>query len=120
MIRADRLNEDLLQRLQHAVPDGALIHTVANRRPNWVVEVSSQGVRVETEESRRKGSPPQLVPAWMLQVAWDELRAKGRLEQGELLEVLNVKRSAAVVALLAQLPGVSAVAKPVTTLHYKA
>lgn len=114
----EHLEADLLARLKAAVPDGTLIHTVANSKPNWVIDITSVGARIETEDSRLKGLPPQLVPAWMIQVAWDQLRTEGSLEQSVLLEKLNVKRSAAVVALLAKLPGVSVVTKPVTTLRY--
>ena len=55
---------------------------------------------------RTKVAGPQLVPGWMLQAGWDELSAAGRLSQTDLLERLNVKRSAAVMAILARLPGV--------------
>lgn len=119
MTHIEHLDADLLQRLRDAIPDGSLIHTVAHRKPNWVIDITSVGVRIETEDSRLKGLPPQLVPAWMIQTAWDRLRTEGNLEQSVLLEKLNVKRSAAVVALLAKLPGVSAVTEPVTTLRYQ-
>ena len=52
------------------------------------------------------GSGPQLVPAWMIAAAWDRLRDKGELSQQELLNELNVKRSAFVCALVAKFPDV--------------
>ena len=56
--------------------------------------------------SDERGSGPQTVPAWMIAVAWNRLRQKGELSQNELLNDLNVKRSAFVVALFAQFPDV--------------
>jgi hypothetical protein len=42
----------------------------------------------------------------MIVVAWNHLQKKGELSQNELLNDLNVKRSAFVCALLAQFPDV--------------
>jgi hypothetical protein len=42
----------------------------------------------------------------MIEVAWDRLCKSGSLRQDELLNDLNVKRSAFVCALLAQFPDV--------------
>lgn len=63
---------------------------------------------LETEASKAKGAGPQLVRAWMLNTAWHHLRSTGSLDNRFLLSVkgLNVKRSSAVCALLAQTPGV--------------
>jgi len=48
----------------------------------------------------------QLVPAWMLQLAWDYLQRYGELSNRYLLadDGLNVKRSSAGCALLDTLP----------------
>jgi len=48
----------------------------------------------------------------MVQIAWAELTTKRRLTQARLLNELNVKRSAAVFAMLACLPGVDAIRHP--------
>lgn len=42
----------------------------------------------------------------MIVAAWDRLKARGELSHDELLNELNVKRSAFVMALLAQFPDV--------------
>lgn len=77
-----------------------------DRKRNVVVECTPQGVYVETARSREKGTGPQLVPSWMVALAWDYLRAHGTLTNRYLLDVLHVHRSAFVCALLARLPDV--------------
>jgi hypothetical protein len=57
------------------------------------------------------------VPAWMLALAWEYLLAHGTLTNRHLLAAdgLNVKRSSAVCAVLARLPGIAvASTRPVT------
>jgi hypothetical protein len=53
-------------------------------------------------------APPQLIPAWMFTLASDYLRTHGHLSNRYLpaTDGLNVKRSSAVCAILARLPGV--------------
>ena len=46
------------------------------------------------------------MPAWMIQTAWDHLRARGSLTNLLSNKGLNVKRSSAVCALLSRLPDV--------------
>lgn len=53
-----------------------------------------------------QGSGPRRVLAWMIAAAWDRLRDKGELSQQELLNELNLKRSAFVCALVAKFPDV--------------
>lgn len=89
-----------------AVEIGTPIYTLTIKRPNWIAAIDRTGVWVETERSRRLGSPPQLVPAWMIETGWEHLTRAGELSQKELLNTLNVKRSAFVCALLAQFPDV--------------
>ena len=103
-----RLSPELLSLLRTHAPAGSTIATVADGNPNWITGVGDDGVWIETESSKAKGSGPQLVPAWMIQVAWDHLQHSGSLENSYLVstEGLNVKRSSAVCALLASLPGV--------------
>jgi len=71
--------------------------------------VTPAGLYVETESSRNKGSPPQLIPAWMFTLAWGYLRTHGELSNRYLLTTdgLNVKRSSAVCAILSRLLGVA-------------
>ena len=68
-----------------------------------VQAVTDIGVTVSTGKSP-KGT---LVPAWMIVFAWQLLKARGRLENDELLNQLypRVMRSSFVCALLARLPG---------------
>jgi hypothetical protein len=105
----EHLQPDLLALLREHTPAGAVIATVSTGKPNWVIGVEERGVWIETEASRTKGTGAQLVPAWMIQIAWDHLRRHGTLDNTYLLASsgLNVKRSSAVCALLVRLPDVS-------------
>jgi hypothetical protein len=82
--------------------------TLARAQANRVVGIDRSGLWIETEASKRKKLPPQHVPAWMFQLAWDYLTTHGSLTNRHLLATdgLNVKRSSAVMAILARLPGV--------------
>jgi hypothetical protein len=106
---AEVLDADLLARLRAAVPVPERIATLGDARPNWVRDITPDGVWVETERSRAAGRPAQLVEAWMIQIAWDWLAAHGTLTNRHLLATdgLNVKRSSFVCALLACLPEVA-------------
>lgn len=68
---------------------------------------------VVTERSRELRRPAQLVPAWMIQIAWEYLASHRALTNRYLLadDGLNVKRSSFVCALLAALPGVTVTAR---------
>ena len=101
----------LFAMLQAEVALNPLFLTLTHGRPNHVVEVTRSGMYVETEASMEKGRPPQLVPAWMIEMVWIALRTRGRISQQEVLadDGLNVRRSAAVCAVLARLPGVGVV-----------
>jgi hypothetical protein len=83
--------------------------TLDQARPNRVTEITPQGIYVETEASKAKGNPPQLIPAWMFTLAWEYLRSQGRLSNRYLLATdgLNVKRSSGVLAILSKLPGIT-------------
>lgn len=108
-------HESLRRGIEAAVSPGQVILTLGMSRPNRVVAIIDDGVLVETNRSEERASAPQLVPAWMITVAWDHLTRHGRLRQQELLDDLNVKRSAFVCALLAQLDGVDVEStRPVT------
>lgn len=91
---------DLLERVQHAVQPGQVINTLGIARRNRIVAISRDGILVETDRSDAMGKGPQLVPAWMVEIAWDHLCLHGHLSNQQLLNDLNVKRSAFVCALL--------------------
>ena len=105
----DVLDAELLLTMRAAVAAQPIIPTISDGRPNcWIEEVTPDGVWVETERSRQLGGPAQLVPAWMIQVAWEYLASHGTLTNRYLLaDGLNVKRSSFVCALLATLPDVT-------------
>jgi len=100
------LDDDLLERITEIVKDGDVIETLSNKRTNWIASFDRAGVWVETERSRARGAGPQLVPAWMIVVAWERLCKNGTLSHIELLHDMKIMRSAFVCALLAQFPDV--------------
>lgn len=112
----------LLRMLRRAIRVGSVLPTVGTGQPNTVVEIAPHGVYVETARSAARGAGPQLVPAWMVQLAWDYLRLHGELTNRYLLagDGLNVKRSSAVCALLAQLPGVEVASTSPVVLRLRA
>ncbi|MBU9763543.1 hypothetical protein FR943_06765 [Mycobacterium sp. TNTM28] len=114
---AAELDDDLFDRIALALEGVDVIETLSIKRPNWISAFDRTGVWVETERSRARGSGAQRVPAWMFDVAWKQLCKNGSLSQIELLNDLNVKRSAFVCALLAQLPDVVVVQNRPTVLE---
>jgi hypothetical protein len=84
-LHADEFDDALLARIESVVSPGTEIQTL----------------------SASLHTGPQLVPGWMIATAWRRLQKQGVLSHKELLEDLNVKRSAFVVALLAQFPDVT-------------
>ncbi len=85
-----------------------VIETLGTKRArNRIVQVVPQGVYVETERSEAHQRGAQLVPSWMIQLAWDFVRTHGALTNKFLLanDGLNVKRSSFVCALLSRVPG---------------
>ncbi|ABK70343.1 hypothetical protein [Mycolicibacterium smegmatis] len=100
------LDDDLFDRITSVMQAGHELSTLSIKRPNWITAFDRGGVWVETERSRASGTGPQLVPAWMIVTAWTRLCEHGTLSQVELLNELNVKRSAFVCALLARFPDV--------------
>jgi len=83
-----------------------LFRTLRRGSRDLVTDVTPGAVYVETDSTRKKGTGPRPVEAWMLNLAWDHLRTHGRLTNAELLDDLRVHRSSAVCALLARVPGV--------------
>ena len=104
--RSTEFNDELFNRVLSVLESGDEITTLSNKRPNRIVSIDRSGVSVETLRSDHRGTGPQIVPAWMIVAAWDHLRQNGELTHHELLNELNVKRSAFVCALLAQFPDV--------------
>jgi len=102
--RTEVLEPDLEERLRRAIPEGTTVFTLSSRRPNRVDSIGPEGVVVTTERSA-VADKSEMVPAWMLNHAWHELMRAGSLEARELVK--TVKRSSAVCALLAELPGVT-------------
>ena len=103
---AAELDDDLLERITEVVTGGDAIETLSNKRTNWIASFDRAGVWVETERSRARSTGPQLVPAWMIVAAWEQLCKNGTLSHIELLHDMKVMRSAFVCALLAQFPDV--------------
>jgi len=99
-------DDELFERIQSIVRPGEEILTLAGKRPNVIASIDRDGIRVKTLRSESRRSGPQLVPAWMIVKAWRHLQKTGVLTNVELLEDLNVKRSAFVIALLAQFTNV--------------
>ncbi|MCV7007541.1 hypothetical protein [Mycobacterium gordonae] len=116
--RAVELDDDLFERICSVVKRSDEIVTLSIKRINKIAAVDRSGVRVETARSERLGTGPQLVPAWMIVRAWQHLRSRGELTQDELLNDLNVKRSAFVCALLAQFEDVVVKSARTTTLQF--
>jgi hypothetical protein len=105
-VSAAEFADDLFDQVTAVVGPGTVIMTLSSKKLNRIIDVDREGVLVETERSLKLGSGPQRVPAWMIAAAWNRLRDKGELSQQELLNELNVKRSAFVCALVAKLPNV--------------
>ena len=115
-----RLPEQLVEAFEDLRATNPVITTVGRGRPNRIARVGPEGVWIETGASAAKHSGPQLVPAWMILAAWDHLTTSGRLENAYALSSsgLGIKRSSAVCALLAHLPGVSvASSRPVVLVY---
>lgn len=114
------LDETLERYLRTTMNREGFVTTLSNGRVNRIDGVSRDGVTVSTDASDEKGAGPQLVPAWMLNVAWNHLRVTGSLTNRYLLasDGLNVKRSSAVCALLATVPGVTIASSRPIELRY--
>lgn len=105
---AEPLGAELFALIDTAVQADPVIRTLGTGAINRVVEHTPHGLYVETERSRSRKAGAELVPGWMVQLAWDFLIAHGTLTNKFLIDSdgLNVKRSSFVCALLARLPGV--------------
>ncbi|MBA2577857.1 MAG: phospholipase D family protein [Actinomycetota bacterium] len=110
---ADTFPPDLWEELRAVLAPGSTVRTLAQGRPNRIVELTREAVWIETERSARLGRGAEPVPAWMLNIAWDHLAARGRLTNRHLVATdgLNVKRSSAVCAILATMPSVEVLSR---------
>lgn len=102
----DELAPDLLAAIEAAARVSPVFTTLRSRAPNRVTEVTASEVHVETARSSRRRGRAEPIPAWMFNLAWDSLHARGELTNATLLKELRVHRSSAVCAILARLPGV--------------
>lgn len=94
--------------LPTAVRDRTVLTLGPSPRRNRIANLTRYGLHLETERTRQRKTGPQLVPAWMFNLAWTYLQTHGSLTNRHLLDVLRVHRSSAVCAVLAQLPPVAA------------
>ena len=116
--RPAEFDQELFQLINRIVGVGDVVTTLGTARPNRVSAIDETGLWVETEKSIREGKGPKLVPAWMINAGWQHLEKHGRLSQAELLDDLNVKRSAFVCGLLARFPGVEVGDEENIVLHF--
>jgi HKD family nuclease len=88
-------------------------------RPNRVVELTPVEVLVETARSRSRTHGAEPIPAWMFNLAWEQLRTHRTLSNSELLNDLRVHRSSAVCAMLARLPQIERLAGREIVLRWR-
>jgi hypothetical protein len=117
--RPREFTPELLARIQRAVQPGDVISTLTRRQLNRIVAIDDHQILVETDRSTKRGAGPRPVPAWMVQIAWDHLTKNGSLTNTHLLDVLNVKRSSFVCALLARFQDVEVVSERPLTLRHR-
>lgn len=110
------MDAGLLERLLDVVQPGDEVLTVANGKPNVVIALDASGAMIETKRSSEKGGAKH-VPAWMFNEAWRMLQHDGTIANADLIE--KVKRSSAVLALLAQLAEVEVESSKPTVLRLR-
>lgn len=109
----------LLDMLNDAVEQDPVFMTLGpSPKANRVTDVTPYGLYIQTERSIKLGGVPQLVEAWMLELAWDYLRFHKTLSNTYLLNELRVHRSSAVCAILARLPMVEKLPGPQIVLRW--
>lgn len=104
-VEREVLEPALYEKILAAHRDSPVFVTLGKAAENVVREVTPSALYVDTERSLARGKP-EPIPAWMLNLAWEALQARGTLDNGTLLDDLRVHRSSAVLAILARLPGV--------------
>ena len=119
--KATTLDSELRSMLAQVHQDNPVVSTISTGKPNRIAAVEESAVWIETEKSKADGKGALPVAAWMLQSAWDHLRSTGSLDNRFLgaSDGLNVKRSSAVCALLAHLPGVTVTSSRPIMLTYE-
>jgi len=116
----EELEPELLALISAAARQDPVFRTLGRSpQENVVTEVTPSEVLVETARSRDRTGGPAWIPAWMFNLAWDELRARGELSNRTLLDDLRVHRSSAVCAILARLPPVEVMPGRQITLRWK-
>lgn len=107
-------DSQLLARISVVVSEGDLIATLDRRSPNKIGQISPAGIEVTTERSAATVGGAVLVPAWMFNVVWEELREHGRVDREQVDRLRpgrKVKRSSIVFAILERLPEVDVVGR---------
>lgn len=113
------IEPELLAMLAAVARENPRVYTLGpSAAENIVSDVTASGLWVETARSRERSMGAQLVPPRMLNLAWDTLRARGRLSNREMLEELRMHRSSFVCAVLARLPGVTVDSGRTIVLRY--
>jgi HKD family nuclease len=115
----ETFGDDLFPALTRAVRSSPEFLTLgAKPQRNLVVDLSRDGLLVETERSKAQTGGAAPIPAWMFNLAWEYLRTHGELTNTVLLNDLRVHRSSAVCAILARLPGIERVPGRQITLRW--
>jgi len=104
--REEPFEPDLYRALRAEVRKNPVFLTLSQGRPNRVVDIDPVEIHVVTERSKARAGGAEAIPAWMFNLAWDRLRSFGSLSNKELCDDMRVHRSAAVLAILARIPGV--------------
>ncbi len=116
----EELEPELLALVSAAVRRDPVFPTLGpHAQENLVTEVTPSEVLVETARSRERTGGAASIPAWMFNLAWDELRSRGELSNRTLLGELRVHRSSAVCAILTRLPPVGVVPGRRIALRWK-
>ena len=105
----DELAPELFEAIDREVARDRVFLTLGRPAPNTITEVTRAEVLVMTEKSLKQTGQASSIPAWMFNIAWDYLQAKGELSNKTLLSHLRVHRSSAVCAILARLPGIEVI-----------
>ena len=61
--RGTQFDDDLYQRIMQSVEEGDELRTLGYVRPNKIISIDRDGIRVTTLQSEGRGARPQLVPA---------------------------------------------------------
>ena len=94
---------------------GQTLHTLSRHQPFDVVSVDAYEVEIYVRSSGKK----RRVPMTEIEPAWRDLRRRGELTRAEIEEHWSPRNPAYVAAMLAALPGVTYVSKPIIRLYYQ-